>query len=552
MKRFIKNYYFLPAIMLFAIVSVVAVRCKKPTEGIDVIVNTSGLFHYTGLVQVVDGSGNVPNNLSVTVTGANAAAIYGTDGKKTLAAPAGIITFGVHPKMEPTAAAPLKFNLVITGTGYLPLIIPVTVSTLMSNQILKASILNLTVPTTGVSSGSTTAAVTGGTVTSATTLSTPTSAGAPESTTITIPAGTKLQDASGNVINASSVAISANNFNTSQQNAVDLFPGGGLAAGNVSGGTQSTGVFVPAGFVNVDMTAGGIPVKTFATPINLSMTLDPAFKSPSTGAPLAAGSQLGIYSYDTGTGQWKFEQNATVVNNGGNLQVNFTTSHLTIFTAAEFRASLPSIAFHFAINWLSAGANYPIVVSAAIQNGPAYTVFKQTVSIDTAVFVLTLLDKLPVPTGTNSIVVNFSTQSGVQLGQAILTSAGTIDVNVNLTQPPLFAPVTLGLRLDCRNAKQAAYVVPPDFVLLYKATGLPASSYNVLGIVTNGTLTTTNLSPTAAYDFRATYGSNSKEVINHTVAENTAANQDIGYTSNNGTKVPAKNALDINSLCNSL
>src|SRR5690348_16127719 len=111
MKIFTRKFYFLSAILGLTLVSVVAIRCKKPTEGIVVTVNTSDLFHYTALVQVVDGSGAVPNNLSVTVTGTIAAAIYGIDGKKALAAPAGIIALAVHPKMEPVAGTPLKFNL---------------------------------------------------------------------------------------------------------------------------------------------------------------------------------------------------------------------------------------------------------------------------------------------------------------------------------------------------------------------------------------------------------------------------------------------------------
>lgn len=550
MKRFIKNYYFLPAIMLFALVSVVAVRCKKPTEGIDVIVNTSGIFHYTGLVQVVDASGNVPGNLSVTVTGANAAAIYGTDGKKTLAAPAGIITFGVHPKMEPTASSPLKFNLVITGTGYLPLIIPVTVSTTQSDQIIKASILNLTVPTAGVSTATTTAAASAGTVTATTSLSTPTAGGGPSSTTVTIPAGTKIQDAAGNTINASSVAVSANNFNTAQQNAVDLFPGGSLVAANISGGSQSTGVFVPAGFVNVDMTAGGTPVKKFSAPVNLSMTLDPSFKDPSTGAALAAGNTLGIYSYDTGTGQWTFEQNATVINNGGNLQVQFSTTHLTIFTAAKLQTVISVLKVGITAAWFNKDIETPIVVTAAIQNGPSYNIYKQTFTLD-SLLSFTLDNKLPVPTTSAPILITFASITGQVLGTATLT-ASTSSFTVTLSQPPTNPDVTLLLRLDCTNAKQKAIVIPPDFYLLFKPTGQSANNYVILGQVQGGTITTNFLAPTTAYDFKAVFGSSAKEVNNHTVAENTAANQTVGGVSFNGTKVPAQNALNIDALCNSL
>ena len=108
------------------------------------------------------------------------------------------------------------------------------------------------------------------------------------------------------------------------------------------------------------------------------------------------------------------------------------------------------------------------------------------------------------------------------------------------------------LNLDCTQAKQGAIVTPPDFYLLYKPTGQPVANYAILGQVKNGGLTTTQLSATAAYDFKAVLNSNVKEVNNHTVAENTSANQTVGGVSFNGTKVPAQNKIDINALCNSL
>lgn len=552
MKIFTKKIYFLSAIVgVLTLVSVVTIRCKKPTDGIVVTVNTSDLFHYTALVQIVDASGAVPNNLSVEVTGTNAAAIYGIDGKKALSAPGGIIALAVHPKMEPAANAPLQFNLSITGPGYLPLIVPVTISTDQKSQIIKASILNLTKPTAGVSSASKTATASGGTVTSTTTLSTPASSG-PEATTITIPAGTKLQDVNGNTINASSVSVSANNFNTSQQNAIDLFPGGSLVATNISGGTQTSGLMAPAGFVNVNMTAGGTEVKKFSSPINLSMTLDPGYKDPSTGAPLAVGSVLGIYSYDTSTGQWQFEQNATVTTSGGNLVVNFTTSHLTTYTAAKLQTVLTLTKISILASWFKAGISTPIVITAAIQNGPSYKIYSQTWDLrDIITTGILIPNAIPVPTSTNPVLFTISTVSGTVLGNGTLT-AGTSTFTVTLTAPPTNPEATLSLKLDCTQAKQKTIVTPPDFYLLYKTTGQPASSYVVLGQVKGGLITTTQLSASVTYDFKAVLNSNVKEVKSHTIAENVPDNQTVGGNSFNGTKYPAQNQIDINALCNSL
>ena len=250
MKKIIK--YFVPAIAILAIVSVVAIRCTKPTDGISITVNTSSLFHYSTFVQITDPStsSGIPGNLSVSVTGPDAAAIYGLDGKKALTVAAGgIITAAVHPKMEPTASHPISFNFVITGPGYLPLIIPVTISTQQKSQMLKASIVNLTVAQPGVIATATkTAPASNGTVTATTTLVTSPSAPGVAATSITIPAGTTLLDANGNVIPASSVAVTANNFNVESQKAVDMFPGGSLAVSNISGGSLTSAVLLPANF----------------------------------------------------------------------------------------------------------------------------------------------------------------------------------------------------------------------------------------------------------------------------------------------------------------
>lgn len=552
MKRFITKYYFLPAIALLTLVSVVAVRCKKPTDGININVNTSNLFHYTALVQIVDPSGNVPNGLSVALTGANAAAIYGIDGRKALSAPAGIISIAVHPKMEPTASSPLKFNLVITGAGYLPLTIPVTISTTQPNQVIKANILNLVVPTAGVATTTTTSnAVAAGTVTAPITIAT-TPSGGPEATSVTIPAGTKLQDAAGNTVTGNSVALNVNNFNTSQQTAVNLFPGGSLAAANISGGTSSSGVFMPAGFANVTMTVNGTEIKKFSSPISITMTLDPAYKNPSTGTLIAPGQTLGLYSYDTGTGQWQFETNVTVGGTAAAPTATFTTSHLTVFSLGLLQQALPGLAISFIASWLNGDVVTNVRVIAAVANGPAYNVYDQTFSISQTALAIAITSQLPTPTATNNIAFTFLSPSGQTLATATL-APGASSLTVTLAAPPQGPVTDLFLQLDCGGAgsNKVGLFTPPDFYLLYKPTGAPVTSYQILGQVQGGHLVTQQLLATQNYDFKASLNQSVKEVINHNISENVPANQTVGGTFV-GTKAGAYNVLDIRSLCNTL
>lgn len=550
MKRII-THYFIPAVTFLVLVSVIAIRCKKPTEGINVIVNTSSLFHYTALVQIVDPSGGVPNNLSVAVSGPGAAAIYGIDGKKALYAPAGIIALAVHPKMEPTASAPLTFNLTITGPGYLTLVIPVTISATQNSQIIKASILNLTTTTAGVSSTSSTAAAVAGTVATATVVSTPTTSG-PESTTVTIPAGTKVQDANGATIAASSVSVTVNNFSAATGSTIGLFPGGSLSSNNVigSGGATTPVTFLPAGFVNVEMTAGGTPVKKFSAPINLQMTLDPAYKNVTTGATVKAGDVLGIYSYSTDTGQWKFEQNATVTASGGNLVVNFTSTHLTQFFAGETMALLAAAKVNITAPWYLPGNATNITMIATLPNGPAYPISQVTFQLD-ATLAVTLDGKIPVPTVAQPVLLSFYSSTNTLIGTATLTTNGG-SYTVTLSAPAANPAVTLSLILNCSQSKKGlSSVIPPDFYLLYKPTGQPAANYALLGQVQNGKLTTTQLAAGTGYDFKAVFNNSVKEVINHTVAENIPANQTVGGNGFSGNRAAAQNRIDINALCDS-
>jgi len=551
MKK-VLNYSLIPVIALLLIVSVITIRCKKPTDGLSITVNTSTLFHYTALVQVVDNSGRVPSGLSVEVTGPDAAAVYGLDGKKALTAPGGIIVAAIHPKMEPTASHTLSFNLAITGDNYLPLIVPVTIAVDQPTQTIKLPILNLTVQTAGVASASKTAAAVNGVVTTTTTVTTANIPGDPSKTSITLPAGTQLQDANGNVISASSVKASVNTFAPSS--AIDLFPGGQLASSNIVNeqGNVTSAVFLPAGFANIDMTAGGVAVKKFSSPITISMTLDPSFKDPKTGNTIAVGTALAIYSYSTDTGQWKFEQNGTVTAGaGGTLVLSFQTTHLTEYMAGATLDLLTKFTINIAAPWYVKGTATNIKVSAAIPNGPSYNIFDQTFQLDSLLkFVLD--GKLPVPAAGSSIVFTFKSIDDVVLGTATLSASAT-SIDVTLTPPQQKPSVTLALSLDCRDAKQNAIIVAPDFYLLYKPAGAPAANYTVLGQVQNGNITTNQLDATTPYDFKAIFNSHSKEVLNHTIAnDNTVGNSTVGYTSFNGKVVPERNKVDIKALCESL
>lgn len=546
MKKFL-NYSLIPAITLLIIVSVIAIRCKKPTENISISVNTSGLFHYSALVQLVDNSGKVPSGLSVEVTGDDADAVYGLDGKKHLTVAAGIIVAAIHPKMEPTAAHPLNFSLRITGGNYLPLVIPITITVDQKSQTLKFPILNLAANTPGVKTQTTTVAAVNGVISTSTPISTPAIPGEAAKTSITLPAGTQLQDANGNPISASSVSASVSAFAPSQ--AIDLFPGGSLASSNVVvNGVATAAVFIPAGFTNIDMSAGGVPVKKFSSPISVTMTLDPNFKDPTTGNTIAAGATLAIYSYSTDTGQWKFEQNGTVTAGpNGTFLLTFQTSHLTAFMSGAALQVLQHLALTFSASWFTPGTTANVFLVAKFDNGGTFSLFSQTYDLNSG-SAIDLGGNLPATTNGITLYVYDGNDHTALLGQVTIT--GETSANITLTAPVRNPAVTLNLQLDCRDAKQKAIITPPDFYLLYKKTGTPAVNYAVLSQVHGGSLTTTQLNTTDSYDFKAVFNDSSKEVLNHKVQTNNATT--VGNSSFNGAVVPDANKIAIHDLCESL
>jgi hypothetical protein len=98
-------------------VLLLAFACKNPVEDVKIVVDTN-IIKYSSLVHIIDDSGNIPANITLTVTGAMADNVYEISGKKALTVKDGIISLGLHPSVNPTANNVVKFNVVINAPGY--------------------------------------------------------------------------------------------------------------------------------------------------------------------------------------------------------------------------------------------------------------------------------------------------------------------------------------------------------------------------------------------------------------------------------------------------
>ncbi len=151
------------------------------------------------------------------------------------------------------------------------------------------------------------------------------SAGATEGSAgadLSVPVGTSLQDADGNVIEGE-VAISVLAADSTNTNTGLIIPEGLNSA-------DSDTVADVQGVTSITMTAGDTKVKQFTTPIDVSIAL-PADSG------LNAGETLNVSSYNEDTGVWSSEsQPATVVmNDDGSHKATFKTDHLTFFTVSK-------------------------------------------------------------------------------------------------------------------------------------------------------------------------------------------------------------------------
>jgi hypothetical protein len=514
--KYIKLYSFLfLAAFLFN-------SCRNPAYELDVLFDAN-IITYKATIILKDATGAVlPNDLNVTVSGPDAAAIYDFSGTKKIYAPGGVITVGVTPKMIPTASKTLNFNVLISGPGYDDKNIPVTIDVTQFNQIINVTMLKVSAPTAVTSVANTTAALNAsGTTTTATTLSTPGTGTVAERTTVSIPAGVQMRNAAGTALTGSTVTVNVVNYEAKDPATNDLFPGGGLTAPNVvlEGGATGSAFFVPAGFTSVKMFVDGQPVKNFSNPISVNVEVDPTFVPAGSTVPVKAGDILKVYSYDVATGQFKFEQPGTVaLNSFGKLAVTFTTTHLTTFVVGDAYATTACVdtKVTFVAPWLNEGSQ---PMNIEILNAAGTKVLATSISV-------VQNGSTDVWRGLPSVALTYRVKNNtgelLASGSIATPCAGTA-LNITLATPvtPPSPNVTMDLTVICPGK---GTIIVPNFDLFYKPAGAPNTEYQLLGTVEKGRLVTNLVKVGTAYDFRAGWRNEVKVISNRTI---TAQDQSV-------------------------
>jgi hypothetical protein len=528
------------------LIGLFSTSCDKVTQDLDLIVNAD-VIRYSVLLQVTEPSGALPANLSISVTGEDANAIYDISGNKDLVISNGMITLGVHPRNEPTETDPIRFSVKLSGANHLATTIPVTIKKDQFNQIKTGTILKLSAaPATVAVVNKTVTLAPNGTSAEPITISNPVTASTPVETKVTVPANTQFLSAAGTPITSGALTMTTINYNTQSATMASLFPGGNLNATDVTGPNSSkiSAFFLPAGFTSINMKVGNTEVKKFSTPISISMELNAAFKLQGSATPIKAGDKIGIWSYSEDTGKWTYEKEGTVAVVNGKPSVSFTTDHLTVYSAADHVVTTNCVSPRLVYDavWLNSDTQ-PMTVEAwndelTIKYYAKTVIMKHDLE-DELADLPTLATRYKVLNGRDEVIASGRIASPCLGGKP----------KINLPAPAAaVVGVTLSLTVKC---PEKGTVTPPDFYLFYKPTGAPNSAYKLLGVVTKGKISTTLLDVGTTYDFKAQWGSREKVVGGHKITSKDMSTV-VGVNDNLGSVVPDQNRAILIEECSKL
>lgn len=312
--------------------------CKSDiTDNININFNTA-IYKSPTLIRFVNANATSTvqtGNFTVSITGKDAGKVVMETGGTDFKTVDGFLQLALLKNVSPTIDNPITFNVSVADESFAPIsqTIIITDTTSRTKIIPLVEYAN---PAEGTSSAISTASLNNG-VAGLQKIVTPTTGSVSETTTITIPQGTVMKDASGNTINASSLKTSVVYFNAVSPTSLSAFPGG-LSPTNIIG-IPGGGDFITAGLASIKMSAGGTEVKKFSSPINVNMQVNSALTNPNTNVPYIKGDTIPIWSMDDATGQWKYESTGTMaLDNSNKLYVSFAASHLSSWNLDYIRS----------------------------------------------------------------------------------------------------------------------------------------------------------------------------------------------------------------------
>ncbi|SDC43939.1 hypothetical protein [Niabella drilacis] len=509
-------------LLVFLAVAGMIVACTNPFKDLEISVS-SNVFKNVVNLEVNSSAGTSLDNATVVVSGPDAGKIYNAEGKKIFKITGGFLFLAVDPNIIVSEQAPLNISVAITAANHLGAQIPVKITGSEKIAMRKVVLLNTTATSSEMAVKNTSVALAAnGTPASDITVNIPPPAGSAESATILIPAGTQFRDANNNVVSGTDLKVSLVVPKTGSESLAEIFPGGtGLTqpAIQMANGTTS-GTLLPGGMSEVSFTLNGTAITNFSKPVDLGISLDPDFVHPGTGQKVKGGDKLSVFSFSSNNPIWKHEQDATVQSSGGKLTVNFSSTHATWFMAGGVVESCDnSLKIKLTADWLKNGVTHPVTVKVYSKANDAADKLLMQKNVTATDGSELSFDDLPKA----AVIIKTFDADGNGLSETVVADPCNATLQtISLAASPVAGnpKTTMQLYVRCPNQAQRVNILP-TFYLYYKIHG--QAGYKLLGIVTNGYISTTLLDPGKKYDFRAVWGSTVKDVNDVAVkVDNTA------------------------------
>lgn len=482
--------------------------CTNPADEFDLNVDTD-FMEYTMMVEFINAGDHTEEieDLTIEIAGPDADAILEASGKKEFQVANGRIVLAVNPSSKPEGDKALNFNIKAEAPGYLPINLPAYFRNDEKEQIITVNMVNLEKTPEGVANETSTATLNSGQLDADKVVTVTPSGNKKTGAEVTLSSGTKFFDADGNELTGNQLEVSLTHFDAEGDPSVNSFPGGFMPESVVGpSGSQEEIFFNTAGFASIDMTVDGQVVRQFSQPIDVNVTVDPTVNNLNTGSAIQAGDSIPIWSYDVEEGTWRYEKTGVVVDNNGELEVEFSTDHLSWYNLDFYGNTC---------RWYD--ANGGVTISVSGDNASAYDYFLcdvvfasngQSVSYWSTksqyIYDGKQISFYNAPTTMCKFRI-YEGSSWYNKGNLIVESepfmpcSDQITVNV----PGSVFPEQASLSLQATCASNPNFVMRPNFYLYYKDPTY--GYYRYLTYVYQGSATTTKLNIGEAYDFRVYY-----------------------------------------------
>ncbi|HVX49122.1 MAG TPA: hypothetical protein VHB48_03160 [Chitinophagaceae bacterium] len=485
------QYYIVKTFIVFTACLCFFNSCKKYNQDITWRINTN-VYSSPTLIRFLNSdpaATEEPKDFKVTISGRDANKVVVESGGTEFKAVGGLLPLALVGGVTPTPENPVIFNVYADIPGYAPVsqAIILTDTAPSVRSVFAVSYAN---PVKGTSAFSKSSSLSGG-VSGAVTFSTQTNADMTEKATITIQDGTQMLDADGNVINSSNLQTKVIHFGTGTTSSLESFPGGLTApdALDKNGSPIEGGVtFVTGGLLSIRMLAGGIDVKKFSKPLNVTMEMNSNVINPGTNQSVKAGDSIPVWSLNEQTGQWKCEAMGYVtLDKNGKPSVEFQAAHLSCWNLdwswqqfGSYKTCNNSLRVIIHADPSYCAGNFEVTLETknnqylgALHGTPLYNgfecVFAQTPVIDEAKIVIT------------------NNGNGKVVAESVLftpCSQGVIEVDLGVPPVPDVVAINLNVKGKCTNLN-AAFGISGWFYFYFAAAG-PLDDQKVLVHVTNG------------------------------------------------------------------